>query len=83
MPDPIARVFEIGVRLVFDPRVSPGFEIVTQVGSTHLDEWPNHRVAAWKDSAQAGQARASNELEEEGLCLIVACVADGDAVRGH
>jgi hypothetical protein len=83
VPDPVARVLEIVVRFILHPALSARLEILAQVGSPHLDQRPNHRVATWIDSGEASQPCPSNEFQKKRLCLVVACVTDCDSIGGQ
>ena len=82
MADPVTRVVEILVRLVFDPALSPCFEIPAEVAAAHLDQRANDDITARVDSAEAGEPGPPNELEQKGLCLVVASVTDGNPAGG-
>ena len=80
MTNPVARVRQIVVRLVIDPCLSPRFEVAAEIGAADVEQRPNDIAAAGINSAEAGEPGSPNELQQEGLCLIVSGVTDGDPI---
>jgi hypothetical protein len=80
-PNAIAGIAQIFVGLVVDPALTTRLQVTTQLCSPHLQQRPNNRVTTRVDSTETREARPTNELEQEGLGLVIPSVTDSDAIR--
>ena len=83
MPDAVAGVLEVGIRVVLDPGLPGPFEILAQFRAGHLDQWPNDVSALRIDPTQPGHAGTANQLQQKRLRLIVPRVANRHAIGAN
>jgi hypothetical protein len=77
----VARDADVGVGLVFAPRNAVGAQVLEHVGAGGVDERTDDLSDARPDAAEAARTGAAEQPKEKRLRLIVARVADGDAIR--
>ncbi len=81
VPDPVARVVKVIVALILDPRLALRRQVGSEVLVGDVKKGPDHGSTPRIDPTQTGEAGASDQLEQEGLGLVVARVAHGHPIR--
>jgi hypothetical protein len=80
VPDSIARVGDVVVCFVIDPGLSSRFQKRAQFQSRHVEHWPDDFAALRMNGRQPRQTGSTYELQQKGLRLIVARVADRNPI---
>src|SRR5262249_61084354 len=78
--DAVAQEAEIRIRRVLDPLEAARGQMGEDLGTAHVEEWPDEGAANGRDAGQSAWPRALEQAHQDRLRLIVGRVARRDAV---
>ncbi len=79
VPEAVAGVVEREIGFIRAERQPPRLEICHHLGARGLEKRPGDVPCEGRHASQAGKARAPDHGEQDGLCLVVSRVPDGNA----